>query len=107
MEQLLVERKEYVGKLRIMLGKGIIVSLTGQRGVGKSSIVRMLMDGLRSGSDIHLININKESTDFYGIVTYKEMVAYVDEHLSSEKRNYVIVDEAQEIEEFEKGISEL
>jgi len=43
----LIHRKSYLNRITSLLGRNLIVCLTGQRRVGKSSIMRTLVDTLK------------------------------------------------------------
>ena len=54
-----------------------------------------------------LIYINKEDLQFAEIRTYRELNDYLTQRLLPEQRNYIFIDEIQEIEEFELAIRSL
>lgn len=107
MERILLERQGYTKRIESMLGKGIVVALTGQRRVGKSCTMRNIMEKLRKDKHNNIIYIDKERTEFDGIVDYRDLGGYVKKHLQKSKKNYLFVDEIQEIGEFEKAILDL
>lgn len=100
----LINRPHYSSKLDNLLGKGVLIVLTGQRRVGKSYVMKELVarKGNEPGSNV--IYIDKEKTAFDFIVTYKDLVAYVDGKIDAAKHNYILIDEVQEIKEFERGL---
>lgn len=104
MEQILLERHGYTERIERMFGRGVIIALTGQRRVGKSCIMRYVKDKIALDPTNHVIYINKESTAFDEIATYKDLDRYVLAHLAEDKHNYLFIDEVQEINEFEKSI---
>jgi hypothetical protein len=107
MQQILLDRHDYSDRIERMLGKGIIVALTGQRRVGKSCVMKKVMENLREDEDNHIIYIDKERNAFDEIATYKDLNRYVSEHLLADKKNYLFIDEVQEIESFEKSVLDL
>lgn len=107
MEQLLLERDGYSDKIRKMLGRGVVVALIGQRRVGKSYTMKVVIEEKRSDANASIIYIDKERTEFDDIVTYKELESYVKERIVPGKDNYLFIDEVQEIEEFEKTVLDL
>lgn len=107
MKQVLLERNDYTCRVENMLGRGIIVALTGQRRVGKSCTMRNVMRRFQQDEQNNIIYIDKERTEFDEIVSYKELGLYVKERLQANKRNYLFIDEVQEIAEFEKAILDL
>ena len=99
----LVSRPNYYSKVEKLLGKGILIVLTGQRRVGKSYVMKEIVQRKQQG-DACVVYIDKEKTAFDFIQTYKDLVAYVDEHRERGKHTYILIDEVQEIEEFERGL---
>ncbi|MBQ5979958.1 MAG: ATP-binding protein [Bacteroidales bacterium] len=100
----LISRPNYYSKLEKLLGKGVLIVLTGQRRVGKSYVMKELVARKQEESGSNVIYIDKEKTAFDFIATYKDLVSYVDERLDKSKHNYILIDEIQEIEEFERGL---
>ena len=92
MKQKLLERIGYTEKIGRLLGKGIVVALTGQRRVGKSCVMRNIINNL-ADDDNNIIYIDKERTEYDDIVTYKDLYQYVNERLIKEKNNYLFIDE--------------
>lgn len=100
----LISRPNYYSKLEKLLGKGVLIVLKGQRRVGKSCVMKELVARKQEEAGANVIYIDKEKTAFDFIATYKDLVAYVDECLDKSKHNYILIDEIQEIEEFERGL---
>ena len=99
----LVSRPNYYSKVEKLLGKGILIVLTGQRRVGKSYVMKEIVQR-KQQEDACVVYIDKEKTAFDFVQTYKDLVAYVDEHRERGKHTYILIDEVQEIEEFERGL---
>jgi predicted AAA+ superfamily ATPase len=97
-------RNKYVNKIEKYLGKDTIIVLTGQRRVGKSYILKMIRDIKGQDDNNNIIYIDKEKKSFDHIKTYQDLNSYIDAHYQNEKMNYILVDEIQEIEEFERTI---
>lgn len=100
----LISRPNYYSKLEKLLGKGVLIVLTGQRRVGKSYVMKELVARKQQEPNANVIYIDKEKTAFDTIVTYKDLVTYVEERLDKSMHNYLLIDEVQEIEEFERGL---
>lgn len=100
----LISRPNYYNKLERLLGKGVLVVLTGQRRVGKSHVLKELATRKGEEPDANVIYIDKEKAAFDFIATYKDLVAYVDGKVDASRHNYVLIDEVQEIKEFERGL---
>jgi len=101
-------REKYLDKVKPFIGKNIIKVLTGQRRVGKTTILKQIMDLVKQeGNHVNTIYINKEHYDFKQIKVAEDLFQYVKSRLSGSKRNCVFVDEIQEIEEFEIALRQL
>lgn len=98
------QRPEYLAQVQHYFGKETIVVLTGQRRVGKSYVLMSLRDLLSASDGNNVIYINKEKKDWDDIVTYKDLNKYIEEKYIPDKKNYILIDEVQEIKEFEKSV---
>lgn len=101
----LIDRTDYVNRVLNYLGKGLILVLTGQRRVGKSCVLQCVAKQI-SGKDelANVIYINKEYAEFNNIKTDADLNAYVVSQLKENVRNYLFVDEVQDIDGFEKSL---
>jgi len=97
-------RQSYLDKIEHYLGKDTIIILTGQRRIGKSYILRLFRDRVGKEAEANVIFIDKEKHEFDVIKTYRDLNAYIDERRNKAMRNYILVDEIQDIEEFEKSV---
>lgn len=110
-------RQRYLDKIEHYLGKDTIIILTGQRRIGKSYILRLFRDKVSKDPDANVIFIDKEKHEYDDIKTYKDLNTYIDERRNKAKtrstsgrllpaggKNYILIDEIQEIEEFEKSV---
>jgi len=101
-------RKRYLDKLKPFIGKDIIKILIGQRRVGKTTILRQLMQLIKLDDDnSNIIFINKEHNDFRDIINADDLFRYVKSKLSKTRNNYVFIDEVQEIDNFEIALRQL
>lgn len=99
-----IQRQIYIDKIEKYLGKDNIIILTGQRRVGKSFILRLFRDKVSENSDNNIIYIDKEKHVYDEIRNYQDLNAYIDAHRDVNKMNYILVDEIQDIDEFEKSV---
>ena len=97
-------RQHYLDRIEKYLGKDTIVVLTGQRRVGKSYMLKMIRDIKAKEENNNIIYIDKEKRAFDHIKTYQELNTYIDVHYQTGKMNYILIDEVQEIEEFERTV---
>ena len=97
-------RQSYLEKIERFLGKDTIIILTGQRRIGKSYILRLFRDKVSQDERANVIYIDKEKHEYDDIQTYKDLNAYIDTRRDRSKTNFILVDEIQDIEEFEKSV---
>jgi len=104
----LIRRHIYLDKLKGYMNKPIIKVLTGMRRVGKSSIMRMMINDLiESGiNSSNILYINKESLEFDDIKDYKDLYQYTLKHFKKiDGKKYLFIDEIQEIKQWEKAVA--
>ena len=97
-------RQDYLDQIDKYLGKDLIIILTGQRRVGKSYILRMFRDKIKTDGNANVIFIDKEKKEFDAIKNYRDLNAYIDANRVAEKTNFILVDEIQDIEAFELSV---
>ena len=97
-------RKPYLDKIEQALGKDIIIVLVGQRRIGKSYLLRQLRDEKAQNSSANIIFVDKEKKEFDDIRDYHDLNAFIDGHRVKGKTNYILVDEIQDIAEFERTV---
>lgn len=97
-------RQAYIDKIEKYLGKETIIVLVGQRRVGKSYMMKTVRDQKASNPDNNIIYIDKEKREFDSIRNYQDLNQYIDEHFVASKYNYILIDEIQDITEFERSI---
>lgn len=104
----IISRPNYIDHVLRFLDKGMIIALTGQRRVGKSYILRQLYQILKDSiPDSNVIYINKEKKQFADIKTDEDLSAYVDSNYLKEAKNYLLIDEVQDIDGFENTLRSL
>jgi len=97
-------RHDYIQQIEKYLGKELIIVLVGQRRVGKSYMLRQINSFKSQDSSNHVILIDKEKRQFDFIKTYQDLNAYIDEHMVAGKHNYILIDEVQDIMQFERSV---
>lgn len=104
----MIERKEYLEKLKKWKDKDLIKVITGIRRCGKSTLFDIYIDYLKSIGieDNHIISVNLENPD-NEFDTYKELYKYVKEQIKDKKQYYVFLDEVQEVSDFQKAVDGL
>ena len=104
----MIERKEYLEKLKKWKDKDLIKIITGIRRCGKSTLFELYIDYLKSIGieDNHIISINLEDPD-NEFDTYKDLYKYVKKQIKDKKQYYVFLDEVQKVPEFQKAVDGL
>ncbi len=100
----LKRRNIYSEKIHRYLNKGLIIVLTGQRRVGKSYILRQIAMDL---SDSNVVYIDKENRQYGSIRNADDLEKYLEGRLSNSQDNYLLIDEVQEIQGWEKILRSL
>ncbi len=104
MEEKIIQRELYSELVENSLGKGQIVVLTGQRRVGKSYLLKSIKIDKESDTRNNVIYIDKEKREFDFISTYRELNDYIARQHNPSKHNFILIDEVQDIESFEKSV---
>lgn len=103
-----VPRPIYTERIKPFIDKEIIKVISGQRRVGKSYILFQLIEEIKKANpQANIIYINKELKPFEHIADDDILYKYVKENLKVESKNYVFIDEIQEIDHFERGLRSL
>jgi uncharacterized protein len=103
-----VKRLIYLNRIAPFIGQNLVKVLVGQRRVGKSYLLLQLIDKIKEAEpDASIIYINKELNDFEAITDHKSLNKYLTEQLVPGKRNYIFIDEIQDINGFEKTLRSL
>ena len=97
-----IRRNDYIAQVSSLLGKGEAVVLTGHRRAGKSCILELLSDDLIANG--HVIYIDMEDPANADLVSFRELSEKIKAGVVEGRRNYVLIDEVQEVEEFEKAL---
>lgn len=101
-------RDIYIERIKPFMRTNTVKVMIGHRRVGKSYILFQLMELIKNEeTNPNIIYINKEDLDFEFILNYKDLYDYIKEHLVEERKNYIFVDEIQEIENFHLAIRSL
>ena len=99
----MVFRNSYFERIKPFIEKNIIKVLTGQRRVGKSYLLLQLKEEIeRINNNPNIIYIDKEYFEFNFIKNSEDLYSYVEANISSTNKNYLMIDEIQDIFEFEK-----
>ena len=100
----IISRQEYIQEIYKHLGKQTIIVLTGQRRVGKSFVLLDFKRELASDTRNNVIFIDKEKKAWKEIKKDSDLNDYVDARIDRTKHNYILIDEVQEIKDFENSL---
>ena len=99
-----ITRKYYADIVDSWIGKGNIVAIVGSRRVGKSYVVKDFIQRHKEDKDANIIYIDKEKKAFKDIKTKDDLDSWIEERFLPGKHNYILIDEAQEIDHFEESV---
>lgn len=105
----MIVRPAYLEKLNTYRDVPLVKILAGIRRCGKSTILEMLKEELiNSGiAADHIISTRYTSENFDDGMTSKEMYQGIKEKFTDDERYYLLLDEVQEIEGWEKAVNSL
>ena len=105
----MVERVEYLEKLKQWKDEQVIKVVTGIRRCGKSTLLAQYQDWLRTQGikDQQIISINFEELEYEELLDYKKLYNYLKEHLAEGETTYIFLDEIQKVPSFEKVVDSL
>ena len=109
MENNTIYRKQYMDKLISLKDKNIIKVLTGIRRCGKSTILNQFKNYLIENGikNENIISINFEDNNNNNLLDGEILHKYIMEHTDSNIKNYIFLDEIQNVVGFEKCIDSL
>lgn len=99
----ILARKKYASKLDSWIGKGQIIVITGQRRSGKSYVLKDFIQRHSADASYNIIYIDKEKKDFDAIRTNNDLNAYIDSLFDPARHNVILIDEIQEISDWERS----
>ena len=106
--RILKKRKGYIDRIKPFMQKSVIKVLTGQRRVGKSFLLYQLIEEiLAEEPDANIIYVNLEDFTFSSLQTAEDLHSYIISHSKEKVKNYIFIDEIQDIPGFEKVIRSL
>lgn len=105
----MVKRTEYLEKLKKIKDMQIIKVITGVRRCGKSTLLSQFRTFLMESEVLEeqIISINFEDLKFEDLKNYKALYQYIEERLVPNKKNYIFIDEIQEVENFQRAVDSL
>ena len=105
----MILRPQYMDALKTYRDVPLVKILAGIRRCGKSTILDMLYDDLlKSGiAEDHIIRMCYTSEEFDDGMTDKDMYRCIKEQMKDDGRYYLLLDEVQEVEGWEKAVNSL
>ena len=102
----LIKRNEYLNKLINVIGTPDIKVITGIRRCGKSKLLEEFKEYIkRADKNNNIVHINYNLPKFEELKTYNALVEYVENSFDEKMNNYLLIDEIQMCEEFEKAVN--
>ena len=105
----MIDRPLYVNQIMAYTDTPFVKILTGVRRCGKSTILKMIMEKLKTERNIpaeRIVNCRYDSME-YADMTAKQMYAQLKAQLSPNGKTYLFLDEVQEIKGWEKVVNSL
>lgn len=105
----MIDRPMYVDRIMAYVDTPFVKILTGVRRCGKSTILKMIMEKLKTERNIpdeRIVSYRFDSME-YEDMTAKQMYAAIKERLSADGKTYLFLDEVQEIIGWEKVVNSL
>lgn len=105
----MIDRPLYMDKIMAYTDTPFVKILTGVRRCGKSTILKMIMERLKTERHIpdeRIISYRYDSMEYVDL-TAKDMYDQLKSRLSTEGKTYLFLDEVQEIEGWERVVNSL
>jgi len=103
-------RDIYLKKIIPFINKPVIKIITGIRRCGKSFLMKQIISELNATGieNKNILYINKELVTFNFIENYTQLYTYISEKFNSTQgKKYILIDEIQEIQQWEKAVGSL
>jgi predicted AAA+ superfamily ATPase len=100
----LIERNIYIEKIKPFIDKQLVKVLIGQRRVGKSFLLKLIQAHIiKQNPDANCLFIDKELHKFKSLKNDTDLIEFI-ETIPLKNKNYLFIDEIQEIKNFEIAI---
>lgn len=105
----MVQRTEYLNILKNWKDEQVIKVITGIRRCGKSTLLALYQDYLRTQgiTEDQIISINFEELENESLLDYKVLYDHIKQRLHAEKTTYIFLDEIQRVADFQKAVDSL
>ena len=99
-------KRKYLQDVIDVMGTPDIKVITGVRRSGKSELLHMFIDYINENDiNANIIYIDYNLDKFDELKQYKELIKYVSEKYNQDKNNFILIDEVQMCNDFEKAIN--
>lgn len=103
-----IARPNYLNHIVKCLNRGMMLFLVGQRRVGKSFLLHLLKNWIEENvENANVQYINMENMAFAHITNHLDFYHHVENSLRKDANNYLLIDEVQNIENFELALRSL
>ena len=105
----LIARPQYLDRLISLKDKNLIKVITGIRRCGKSTLLDIYEEYLKSlgVESSQIIRVNLEMPEFHDLQSYMQLYEYIKNQLKEDRMNYIFIDEVQTVPEFQKAVDGL
>ena len=100
-----IRREHYLARLHRFLDAPVITAVVGLRRVGKSVLLRQFAESLREQRQV--VYVDRESLEFDHVRSARDLFDLVDASTRHDRDRVVIVDEVQQIHEWERAVASL
>lgn len=103
----MILRPRYIETIKPFIGKPQVKIITGIRRSGKSTVLQLIKEELlqRGIPQEQIITINFESFRYSDILESPKLYQFVFNHIKTKQKYYLLLDEIQEVENWEKAIN--
>ena len=102
----LIKRSAYLDKMISVIGTPDIKVITGVRRCGKSKLLEAFREYLMENDpDANIIHLNFNLPEYEEYTRYRTLYDYVNSRYIAGKNNFVLIDEIQMCEDFEKAVN--
>lgn len=105
---MIIQRQDYIEKIKPFINKHIIKVLIGTRRSGKSTILKQIIDSLLSDGIPHenIVWINFELSDYFEITDIEKLEDYISSQIENvDGKIYLFFDEIQVVPQWEKLVN--
>lgn len=105
----MIQRNEYLDELNKWKHDDLIKVITGIRRCGKSTLLKLFAEDLKSTGvgEEQIISINFEDLKNEELLDYKSLYCYISSRLCKGKWTYILLDEIQNVKQFQKVVDSL